>query len=346
MPDQKTDQEAVRRVVDVITGTWQAQALYAAVALDLPDHVAAGHVTDSALAAAAGAGEDGVRRLTRLLTALGVLEPAEAPGPDGPVHRLTPTGELLRTGVPRSLAAMVRIYGEEFHRAWGAVVPAIRTGESGFRHAFGQSLHEYLRDPEAGARFQRAMNAGNVFFPDVPAAFDFSGARTVVDVAGGSGMLLGTVLAARPEARGILVDQPHMIPVAVEHLDATVGPDRYEARAVDLFADEPGLPAGADVYLLSRVLQDWDDDRCVALLSRLRAALGDTGGRLLILERVVPEHGETLLPLLYDLHLLVAAGGRERDLAGYRAVLAAAGLRLESVHPLSLETSLLVAAAA
>jgi hypothetical protein len=133
-----------------------------------------------------------------------------------------------------------------------------------------------------------------------------------------------------------------MLPVARTHLDGAVGPDRYEARAGDLFE---GVPGGADVYLLSRVLQDWDDQRCTALLSHIRAALPESG-RLLILERVVPDDGETLLPLLYDLHLLMAAGGRERDLAGYRAVLGAAGLRLESVHALSLETSLLVAAVA
>jgi hypothetical protein len=357
--DLKADQEAVRRLVDTVTGTWRAQALYAAVALGLPDHLAGrpGGLSATALADAAGADADALGRLLRLLAALDVVEgPAGGPdagsvaGSDGGTYRLTATGELLRTDAPRSLAAMVRIYGEEFHRAWGAVVPAVRTGSSGFQHAFGKTLHEYLRDPEAAGRFQRAMNAGNVFFPDVLDAFDFTGARHVVDVAGGSGMLLGTVLAAHPRLRGTVVDQPHMVPVATAHLDAAVGPERYEAVAGDVFTGA-GLPAGADAYLLSRVLQDWDDARCTTLLSHLREAMvaGDRpgGGRLLILERVVPEPGAArLLPLLYDLHLLMAAGGRERDLAGYRAVLAAAGLRLESVHELSLETSLLVAAAA
>ncbi|WP_234332241.1 methyltransferase [Streptomyces sp. NRRL S-87] len=378
------EQESVRRLVDTITGTWRAQALYAAVALGLPDHLAGrpGGLTAAALADAAGADADALARLLRLLAALDVVEtgpqagrsagagegaghgPGEAEGHGGGeahgggggggggggTYRLTAAGELLRTDAPRSLAAMVRIYGEEFHRAWGAVVPAVRTGTSGFQHAFGKTLHEYLRDPAAAGRFQRAMNAGNVFFPDVLDAYDFGGARHVVDVAGGSGMLLGTVLAARPGLRGTVVDQPHMVPVATAHLDAAVGPGRYEAVAGDVFTGA-GLPRGADVYLLSRVLQDWDDAHCTTLLSHLREALaaGDRPGdaRLLVLERVVPEPGAPrLLPLLYDLHLLMAAGGRERDLAGYRAVLAAAGLRLESVHELSLETSLLVAAVA
>lgn len=332
MPDQK----AARRVVDIITGTWQAQALYAAVALRIPDHVAAGHTTDEALAERARSDPDGLRRLTRLLTAMDVLEATDTG------YRLTATGELLRSDAPHSMSDMVRIYGEEFHRAWGAVVPAVRTGTSGFQHAFGMTLHTYLRDPGAGARFQRAMNAGNVFFPDVLEVFDFGGHHTAVDVAGGSGAFLATVLARHPRLHGILFDQPHMVPVATAHLDAAIGSGRHEVRSGDIFE---GVPAGGDVYLLSRVLQDWDDDRCATLLSHIRAVL-PANGRLLILERVVPDHGETLLPLLYDLHLLMAAGGRERDLAGYRDLLSAAGLRLESVHGLALETSLLVAAAA
>lgn len=327
------DQKAVRRVVDIITGTWRSQALYAAVALGIADHVSDGHVTDEALATRTGTSPDALPRLMRLLSAMDVFEST----PSG--YRLTPTGELLRTDHAQSMRDMVLIYGEEFHRAWGAVVPAVRTGTSGFQHAFGKTLHEYLRDPGAGAKFQRAMNAGNVFFPDVLEAFDFDGCRSVVDVAGGSGMLLGTVLRAHPRLHGVLFDQPHMVPVATAHLDEAVGPGRYEARAGDVFE---GVPAGADAYLLSRVLQDWDDERCVRLLSNIRAAM-PASGRLLILERVIPDHGESLLPLLWDLHLLMAAGGGERDLAGYRAVLAAAELRLESVHALSLETSLLVA---
>jgi len=242
---------------------------------------------------------------------------------------------------------LVSLYGREFHRAWGSAVAAVRTGTSGFEHAFGRTIHEYLRDEAgAGARFQAAMNAGNVFFSDVLDAFPFDGCRTVVDVAGGSGMLLATVLRAHPGVRGILVDRPHVVPVARAYLGEHAEPGRWEVRAGDAFQE---VPAGADAYLLSRVLQDWDDGRSTELLLTIRKAMSGTA-RLLVLERVVPGAGAAnraqpvpLLPLLWDLHLLMAAGGRERTLDGYKDVLSAAGLRLESVHPLALETSLLVA---
>lgn len=394
------EQDAARRVVEIATGTWRAQAMYAAAALRLPDHVAAGDRTVEELAERAGASVDGVARLIRLLVAMGVFTGTERTG-----YRLTEVGDLLRSDAQASMRDMVLLYGEEFHRAWEAIVPAVRAGTSGFAHAFGMPLREYLRDtPGAGAKFQRAMNAGNVFFPAILDAFDFSRCRTVVDVAGGSGMLLSTVLLAHRKVRGVLFETPHMVPVAVEYLDKTVGPDRYRAVPGDAFVAVPG---DADAYLLSRVLQDWDDDACVRLLSTIRRAM-PRDGRLLVLERVLghldtdptrsgpdalPGSGvatgpdasatpdasagsdtgsgaatgsgavpvpfaaagvatgsdavpvpEPLLPLLWDLHLMMAAGGRERSLDGYRRVLDLADLRLESVHPLPLETTLLIAA--
>ncbi|MEU6406948.1 methyltransferase [Streptomyces sp. NPDC046985] len=332
------DGHAARRVVDIITGSWQAQALYAAVALNLPDHIAAGQRTDASLAAATGSDPDAITRLMRLLLAMNVFEQAPDNG-----YQTTSVSELLRSDTEVSMRDMIELYGEEFHRAWGAIVPAVRTGTSGFEQAFGTSLHAYLAHvPGAGPRFLRAMNAGNVFFPDVLTAYDFSGGHTVVDVAGGSGRLLSVILQAHPHLHGVLFDQPHMIPEARAHLDGAVGRDRYDAVAGDIFV---AVPQDADVYLLSRILQDWDDDRSVALLSNIRKALPENG-RLLILERVIPEDGSEMLPLLYDLHLLMAAGGRGRSLQGYCDILAAAGLHLESVHTLALETRLLVVAPA
>jgi hypothetical protein len=330
--------EAERAVIDIITGTWQAQALYAAVVLNIPDHIAAGQTDRRALATATNATQDGIERLMRLLVALGVFTEAE---PNG--YGLSPIGEKLRAGVEGSLRDLCRLYGEEFYQAWSSIVPAITAGEPGFQQAFGKSLPEYLAmTPGAGAKFQRAMNAGSSFFADVAAAFDFAGRRSVVDVAGGGGLLLGTVLRAHPHLHGILFDLPHMIPLGERQLSEMVGIERIETIAGSMFER---VPRGADVYLLSRVLQDWDDTGCAALLANCRAAM-TRSARLLIVERVVPEDGSVLLPLLWDLHLLMMVGGRERTLAGYRSLLDRAGLRLETVHPLALETSLLVAAPA
>ncbi|ALG09957.1 methyltransferase [Kibdelosporangium phytohabitans] len=332
-----TQQEPARTVVDIVTGTWRTQALYAAVALRLPDHIAHGHTTSAALAAEADADPDGIIRLMRLLTALEVFG-----GDDRTGYELTPVSQLLRGDVAGSMRDMCLMYGEEFHRAWGSAVTAVRTGHAGFEDAFGRTLHEYLAsEPGAGSKFLRAMNAGSIFFSDVPRAYDFSGCRTVTDLAGGSGMLLSTVLRAYPQLHGVLLDREHMLPVAQHHLETTVDPGRYEVVAGDFFES---VPPGSDAYLLSRILQDWDDSACITLLTNVRRAMTSDSARLLIIERTIPEGGTAVLPLLFDLHLLMMAGGRERTLSGYKSVLDGAGLRVESVHELALETSLLVAA--
>jgi hypothetical protein len=329
--------DPARTAVDIITGAWRSQALYAAVALRIPDHIAGGHRDVPALAAATGATPDGIERLMRLLVAIDVFRS----DPDG--FGLTPVTELLRGDVAGSLRDMCQIYGEEFYRAWGAIVPAISTGHAGFQEAFGQTLHQYLATTEgAGAKFQRAMHAGSQFFADVPSVYDFTGSHTVLDVGGGSGQLLATVLAAEPHLRGVLFDLPHMTAIGEAELTSAVGTGRWSTHSGDMFQY---VPADADTYLLSRVLQDWEDERCVRLLGNCAEAMSGSD-RLLIVERVIPDDGSAILPLLWDLHLLVMAGGRERTLAGYREVLRAAGLRLVTVHSLELETSLLVAARA
>jgi len=336
MTEAVTTCDAARQLVDLITGTWRSQALYAAAALRLPDHVAAGRTDVASLAEASGASADGIGRLARLLAALGVLKGDERAG-----YRLSPAGELLRDGADGSLRDLCLLYGEESFQAWSSIVPAIRTGTPGFDRAHGVPLHDYLADePAAGRKFQRAMAAGTSFFADAARAFDFAGRRSVVDVGGGSGLLLTAVLRAHPHLRGTLFERPATAPIGADWLARELGGGRAEVQEGNMFES---VPPGADVYLLSRVLQDWDDDACARLLDRCRAAMADSA-RLLILERVIPIDGSALLPLLYDLHLLVMAGGRERSLDGYAALLERADLRLEAVRPLALETSLLVAA--
>ncbi|MEU6265420.1 methyltransferase [Saccharopolyspora shandongensis] len=86
-------------------------------------------------------------------------------------------------------------------------------GIPAFERAHGQSLGEYLRTcEEFRSRFQHVMNAGNAFLGEVPVRFDFSSARTVVDVAGGAGDLLASVLRPYPGIRGVLFDLPHVLP--------------------------------------------------------------------------------------------------------------------------------------
>ncbi|MGH3897638.1 MAG: methyltransferase [Pseudonocardiaceae bacterium] len=330
------DMQAARDVVELITGGWRAQALYAAVKLGLPDHIEAGRTTSSELAESTGSKEEGIHRLMRLLVAMGVFKGDERTG----YQNTAVTTALLDR--PQSLRDMCLLYGEEFYTAWGHAHQAISTASSGFEAAYGQPLYTYLsQDEDTSDRFQRAMNAGNLFFHHVPEIFDFSGGKMVVDVGGGGGHLLTAILEATPDARGTLIDREHVVSAARENLAATIGLDRVELVGGDMFT---AVPPGGDVYLLCRVLAGWDDDVVVGVFENCRRGMVDSSSRLLILERLVVDENSTVLPALWDLHLLMTNGGRHRTLDRFRTLLHRAGLELERVAELPMETTALIVA--
>jgi hypothetical protein len=184
------------------------------------------------------------------------------------------------------------------------------------------------------------MNAGNMFFHQVPEIFDFAD-KLVVDVGGGGGHLLASILAAAPDARGTLFDREHMMPAARAHLAATVGLDRVELVGGDMFVD---VPAGGDVYLTCRVLAGWDDDAVVGVFENCRRAMADSSSRLLVIDRLVVDEKPTVLPALWDLHLMMTTGGRGRTLERFTELLNRAGLDVEQVAELPSETTALIAA--
>lgn len=330
------DTDARRDVVELITGGWRSQALYTAIKLGLPDLIAAGHTTSRALAVATDAQPDGIHRLLRLLVSMGVFAGGESTG-----YRNTARSDHLRDG-PASLRDMCLLYGEECYTAWGHAHSAISNSRSGFAEAFGESFYAYLGQNEAVARrFQNVMNAQNVFADKVAGVFDFTGGRHIVDVGGGGGELLSCILAATPDARGTLFDRAAMIPKAREHLAAAVGLDRVTLEAGDMFQ---AIPAGGDVYLFARVLAGWTDDAITDVLRTCRQAMKGPASRLLILDRLVRDEGSTMMPALWDLHLLVTIGGRHRTLESFAAVLDRAGFAIERTADLPSETTAIIAA--
>ncbi|MFD4628901.1 methyltransferase [Streptomyces sp. NPDC058284] len=336
MSSDSSPRPAARATIDLITAAWHTQAVYAAAKLGVPDLIAAGHTGPADIARAAGADEDAVRRLLRLLLRLDVVEGDESGG-----YRNTSVGDMLRDR-PGSLRDVCLLYGEEFYRAWGDSIETFRTGRAGFEKAYGQTLVGYLRDDaDAAKRFQRAMQAqaSNFAFDAVPEYIDFSADRHVVDIAGGSGQLLATVLGAAPKARGTLLDLEHTIPIARAHLERTVGIDRAELVAGDMFTGT--IPEKADTYLLSRVLGDWPEDDCVRLLRNIRGAMAPHS-RLLIIEMIVQDGKVGLLAPLWDLHLMVVNGGHQRSSGEYRELAARSGLSIQRSVPLPMETEALV----
>lgn len=340
-PTPSRNPEASMALLRLVSGAWTAQAVHVAARLGIADLLADGPKAPDMLAAATGAHGPTLERLLRALASLGVF----AEQPDGRFG-LTPLADGLRRDAEDSLRDYAVMMGDEWHwRAWGGLLHSVRTGESAFEHAHGRPLFDYLADhPAAGQVFDDAMTSRTrQEVAVVTAAYDWPAAGTVVDVGGGRGALLAAILEARPDTRGVLFDLPHVIEAAREGpVQPAVVAARCELVAGSFFEH---VPAGGDLYLLKRVLHDWDDERAAAILSCCRRAMGSLG-RLLVIEHVLPPGNEPSWGKLLDLQMLVLTqGGRERDEAGFRSLLASAGLRLQRVVPAGPTASLVEAVA-
>lgn len=332
---QGVDPGASFAMLNLLSGAWTTQAITAAARLGIADHIGPHMVRATELAEATGTHPDRLRRLLRFLAKLGIL--AEE---DGDGYRLTELGALLRSDAAGSMRDVARIYGGEFYSAFAALDQTISTGSHAFGFVFDASPWQYFADhPEVGRIFDGAMAAlTTVFGPAAATAIDLSTTQVVVDIGGGSGDLLAHFLAANPHLKGALLDRPQVIENARERLDSFG--DRCALLAGDFFTEIP--PVG-DLYLLSRILHDWDDDRCRSILAGCRAAIPDNG-KLAVIERPIPDDGDGRLACAFDLHMMVnTVDGRERTVSQYRALLLRAGFVLEETHELPLGMAALVA---
>lgn len=322
--------EPATQLLRLMSGAWTTQAIAVAAELMLADHLAGGAVSTERLAELTSTDHDSLRRLLRFLTSIGVLRTS------GDSFALTDIGQLLRTDVHRSLHPLAVIYGGSFYESFGRLGHAVRTGEEAFQHLFGKHHFDYFaEEPERAALFDRAMASSASMFGHLTDVVDFGGAGVVVDVAGGNGELLRQVLSAAPHLKGVLLERPH----AIEAARATLAgyADRCEFVAGDF---TEAIPRGGDVYVLSRVLHDWDDEQCRTILKRCAEAM-PRHAELLVVERLLPEDDSPALAVAWDIHMMCNVGGRERTVAHYRRLLSEAGFELTGRAELPLEVVLL-----
>jgi len=331
--------EDVAKLRGLITQYFSSRALYAAVALDVAAALAGGAKGIDELAAAVGAHAASLYRLLRVLAATGVFREEE-----GRRFSNTPLSDLLRAGVPGSLRDLVLLFGDETSwRSWEGILHAVRTGEAPFEHIYGEKFFDFLQDhADTAAMFDRAMaSASSTTNAAVVAAYDFSHFGTLVDVAGGTGSALCSILKATPDLRGVVFDLPHVAQRAREFIAAQGLADRCEFAGGSFFE---GVPAGAGAYFMKHILHDWGDTECGEILGACRKAMTNEA-RLLICERIVPYGNEPSSAKLIDLHMMMTNhGGRERTEQEYRELLAAAGFRIERVIPTSTPWSVIEAA--
>lgn len=321
-------------LLEMATGAWTTQTMYVAAKLGVADQLASAPASAADIAPRVGADPDALYRLMRALASKGLLRHRR-----NDTFALTRVGQTLRSDAPGSMRDMVLFIGHQARwEDWGSLLHSVQTGEPSVLKLRGMPYWDYLEtNPELAQVFNDAMTATSGMTNEIAlSAYDFSDFKLIVDVGGGQGLLLSTILHRAPDARGLLYDLPAVVAGSEPVLSGAGVADRCTAEGGSFFER---VPEGGDAYVMKNIIHDWDDESSSTILRNIRTAIAP-GGKLLLLEMVLPQRTRSFIGYQLDLEMLVTVGGRERTRADYADLLSRAGFRLErvvgTVTPLSI----------
>jgi SAM-dependent methyltransferase len=323
---------ASQQFMKLTIGGWMTQAISVAAELGIADFLVQGPRTADELARLAHAHVGALYRVLRALASIGIFsEDTERR------FSLTPMAECLRSDTPDSLRFFAIMSGAEFYQSWGCLLHSAQTGEPGFQKRYGAPFFQYMTEhPERHAIYDAAMMVHGIAETEpMLNAYDFSAFRTVADVGGGNGRMLAALLQRHPGVRGILFDLPPVAQRAQPSLAELGLADRCQVVGGDFFVSVPA----ADAYVLRHVIHDWSDENAVKILRNCGKAL-NPGGRVLLVETVIPPLNEPCFGKWLDLMMLIV-DGRERTREQYEQLFSQAGLKLSRIVPTAHEVSII-----
>jgi precorrin-6B methylase 2 len=308
------------RLQKMLFGFYTAQAIYATTKLGLADHLNNDAKSCEELATEMGVDVKVLLHLMYLLTNLGIV----AVDKNG-YYKLTSLGSYLRSNSPNSLRGTIISQADIAAPAWGNLLYSIKTGNAAFDNTFQMSMYEHLnQNTDANINFNLWMKETNreVIIPTLELC-DLSKVKTVVDVGGGTGMLTALILKKYSNLQAILFDQEHVVSGAGKVLESADVADRCQVIGGNFFES---VPAGGDLYVISRVIPNWDDTHALQIIQNCRAAMAPLA-KLLIIDFVLPNKKMTTFSLLSSLHTLVLNGRLMRTEDEYYDLLSKAGFQ-------------------
>ncbi len=328
---------AAQLVMQLATGHIMSSALRCVLVYGIPDRLANGPRAVADLAREAEVNEDALYRVLRALSSVGLFTEL----PDR-AFELTLPSRMLVNG-PGSLFGIARwISDPVVINSHAALEHSVKTGKPAFPHVHGMEVFDFFAaNPAVSAIFNEGMTSFSAAVVQaVLGAYDFNGIDTLVDVAGGHGMLLTSILQKYPGMKGVLFDLQHVVDGAVSKIEGQGLAGRCRAEGGDFFTAVPA----ADAYIMKHIIHDWDDDRAVAILQTIARNMTDrVNGRVLLVESVIPAGPTPDLGKVIDLEMLVSPGGRERTADEFAALFARAGFRLTQIVPTGSPLSVLEA---
>ncbi|MBE8985841.1 methyltransferase [Nostoc sp. LEGE 12450] len=336
-PTSKDEMQTTQTLKQMIAGAWITQGIYVVAQLGIADLLKDGSKSYGELATKTGVDARSLYRLLRALASVGIF----AEGNSG-YFELTPVAESLRSDRTDSLRGYAIKSGQAWEwQPWGHLLESIKTGKPVFKNIFGMERFDYLAtDPSASKIYTQAISSiSGEQDAAIAAGYDFSFIHNLVEVGGGNGTLMASILKANLTMQGILFDLPHVVVDAKPVIENLELQDRCQLVGGNFFES---VPTGGDAYLLRYIIHDWDDERAIAILKNCYQVM-QPNGRLLLVEMVIPQGNEPFFGKLLDLQMLVNYGGRERTEAEYQVLLETAGFSLTKIYPVAPPISIIEA---
>ncbi len=318
------------KVVDTILGRWRSQILYTGVKLGIFESLGTvpKHVCEIARELSLDASLS--YRLLRALASMGFLNEKE-----GQTFSITPLGELVRSDHPQTLRGVILLEESPQHYAiWKHLADMVKDGkQDGFMREFGTKIFDYIpQNPAYAEIFNNAMSSYSATHTklvlEALKSYDFSNIRSLCDIGGGHGHLICNILREHSHLQGTVLELESTIKNKELLWAERMGlRDRCTYLAGDMFREAPS----SDAYIMKMILHDWNDEECIKILSNIQKA-SPIGGRVLIVEHVVPGPENPHFSKLFDIHMMCALTGRERTEKEYAELLEKAGLQFVQTH--------------
>ncbi|MCG8571643.1 MAG: acetylserotonin O-methyltransferase [Spirochaetes bacterium] len=329
---QNNEQNPENQMMKFITAKWISQPIYVAAKLGIPDILAAGPLSITELAKRCQCQSNYLYRILRALTAIGIFKENEQK-----YFELTPLAEYLQSN---KLRAVALLFLSDWHnQAWDQLLKCVHTGEIPFQTAFGIPCFEWLnQNPAAQDIFHQAnaMKAAQTHSVIIH-TYDFTPFNNIIDIGGGYGGLIFKILENNPHLQGMIADLPSIVEDVHNQIIKKGLEDRCQAHSCDFFK---AIPKNKELYLLSHILHDWDDQHCKKILINCNRAM-TTASRLLIVENIISDDDEFGIAKLLDLEVLVMGGGQERTSQEYQNLLNQCGFLIQNIMPTKSSVSLI-----
>lgn len=313
-------------LIELSQGFFLSRAIGVAAELNLAGHLQKGENPLSELADLTNTNEEALYRLMRFLAGHGVFtEKIERVFVNNRLSCALIDGEgSVRSMVMQQVTGLNWKLMEELE--W-----SVKTGENSAGKILETDVFTYLKNnPARNKVYNEAMsNTSSLIAGALLSVYSFKRSRVIVDVGGGSGVLLANILTEYPNITGIVFDLEHV----VKEVDTTARAFGLEERlrpvSGSLYEE---VPSGGDTYILKNVIHILTDEEASELLGKIKKELPDYG-RVLIFETIIGKRNINKTSLKLDIQMMVGRpGAKERTKEQFKQLIEKQGLKINRIY--------------